>query len=418
MNYRLAKEIYSSAWFIDPITFQQYIKTLEYFKNGNSFENTDEKSNSFGIFANSKVISANRLSKEKNIDPNSIALYNFDGPITKYGGMSHYGTTEIAAQFSEMEKEDNVIGHIFFMESGGGAANAIKYIRDVSAKGQRTKPLVAFAEDIMASAAMYIASDADWIIANSKDAVVGSIGTMIELEGYKNGSEDKNGKRHLRIYATPSTSKNEEYETAINDLDYTLIKSNILDPHAKEFIADMEANRPNITAKQKTGAIFRAEETIGTLIDEIGDFNLAVNKILELSGKQKAKIDFPVGDINKTKNKNMDLQELKANHPLLYKQAFDEGVAHEKDRAEAWAVYNEVNPEKVKAGIESGKPLSGKDMAEFNLQIAKGEKLEAIRKDNADELQTPEGGKTQEEIEAEKNKAEMDELFGKTEEAK
>lgn len=418
MDYRLAKEIYGSVWFIDPITMQQYSKTLDFFKSGGKIEQPEIKSNSFGALEDN-VLNARKIQRSEVVAPGTIALYNFDGPITKYGGMSHYGTTEIASQFAEMESNDNVIGHIFFVESGGGSANAIKYIRDFSSKENRTKPLVAYSEDVMASAAMYIASDADYIIANRKDAMIGSIGTMIQLSGYKSGTEDGNGERHMRIYASQSTNKNLEFEKAINDLDYELIRSNLLDPLAAEFIADMEVNRPNITAKQKTGAIFRAEEVVGTLIDEIGDFSLAVNKVRDLASGvisekkevKKVKANTPRGEINNQNNSKMTKEEFKAQSPTAYEAIVQEGVLQERDRVEAWAVYNEVNPEKVKAGIESGQLLSGKAMAEFNLEISKGQKLEVIKDDNTDEVKTDAVVKTEEEIAAESNKQAMDELF-------
>lgn len=123
-------------------------------------------------------------------------------------------------------------------------------------------------------------------------------------------------------------------------------------------------------------------------------------------------------DNHKLNNSPMDLTKLKAEHPALYAQVLSEGkelgIKQEKDRVEAWAVYNEVDPEKVKAGIESGEPLSAKAMAEFNLQAVSGKKLEAMEIENQDDPNTPVAKKTAEEIQAEKDKealnAEMGEL--------
>lgn len=417
MDYILAKEIYGTVWMMDPFSFSQYSKILDFFQSGGNYEKPEIKGNSFGIIDQSQIFKASRINRMEVVPKGTIAQYNFDSVITKGGGMSHFGTKDIATQFVEMEANENVIGHIFKMESGGGSVAAIKYIREVSKKENRKKPLVVFAEDIMASAAMYIASDADYIIANSKDAMIGSIGTMIQLEGFKSGEEDKTGKRHLRIYASQSVNKNIEFEKAINEFDVSLIKETILDPHAAEFINDMVANRPNITANQKTGAIYRAEDTVGTLIDEIGSFDLAVSKIEELA-EQKSNKETPSGDINNNQNlESMDLAKLRAEHPAVYQAAFAEGKTEgqnvERERVEAWAVYAEVNIEKVTAGIQSGKNMTAKDMAEMNLEIAKGQKLEAAKEDNAQETTPPVEAKTAEEIEAEKQKAEMDKLFGK-----
>jgi protease-4 len=387
---------------------------LEYFQSGGVFEKPDVKGNSFGLIAEDNIFQARNIQRMDIVPAGTIAQYNFDSVITKSGGMSHYGTKDISNQFREMEANDNIIGHLFKIESGGGSANAIKYIRDVSAKSNRNKPLVVYAEDIMASAAMYIASDADYIIANSKEALVGSIGTMMKLEGFKNNTEDSSGKRHVRIYASQSVNKNIEFEKAINEFDYSIIKEKILDPHAAEFISDMEANRPNITEIQKTGSIHRAEDAVGTLIDSIGTFEDAVMKIEELA--QVKKSSKPAREINKSKSIKMDKATLMAEHPALYAQILDEGnqagQAAERDRVGAWAVYNEVDPEAVKAGIESGEPLTAKKTAEFNLQIAKGEKVEAQKKDNPEPVDTKQEELTEEQIQAKKDKEILDKEFG------
>ena len=373
MNYKLAREIYATAWFVDPVSFISLTKTLEHVRSNNNSNIVDEKANSFGIFDKTKAFDANRISRMEEVPEGSIAIYRFDSVITKYGGYSHYGTKEIADQFRKMESNDNIIGHLFFIESGGGSANAIKYIRDVTNKGSRVKPLVTYAEDIMASAAMYIASDSDYIFANSKDAIIGSIGTMIEIEGYKSGTEDNTGKRHMRIYASQSVNKNKEFEDAINDFNYELIKKTILDPHCAEFIKDMKLNRPNITDEQTTGKVFNAENCVGTLIDEIGTIEMAIEKIIDLSD-------------NNSINKNevvMNKQKLKAEHPELYDEVFQSGVSAENARVSAWMTFNDVSPEKVKAGIESKLEMSKAEELTFMRASQKLDMQSLLQNDNA-----------------------------------
>ena len=391
MNFKLAKEIYGSSWFIDPFTFMQLSKVLESMQNGAVVNENETKSNQFGILSKDLVFESRKISRMENVPHGTIAVYNFDSVITKGGGASHYGTVEIAEQMRAMELNENIIGHIFNIESGGGSANAIKYIRDVSAKINRTKPLVSFIEDIGASAAMYIASDSDWIVANTKDAIVGSIGTMMSLEGFKSGTEDKTGKRHLRIYASQSINKNKEFEDAINDFNVDLIKSKILDPHCKDFIADMEINRPNITSEQKTGATFKANECVGTLIDEIGSFEIAVNKIKELNKQSKFSIN--------QNSEKMTKSELKAEHPSVYAEIFESGkeagITAEQDRVNTWLVFNDLDSEKVKAGIESG------------VEMTKPEELNFMRASQNAALQASLEDESVEEIEANKESGKL-----------
>jgi ATP-dependent Clp protease, protease subunit len=84
-----------------------------------------------------------------------------------------------------------------------------------------------------------------------------------------------------------------------------------------------------------------------------------------------------------TKSHKMTLDQLKAQHPEVYAQAMAEGVAQERDRVEACLVFHDVDAAGVKAAIESGKPLSAKQMAEFNLKAANPAALKVIAEEGA-----------------------------------
>ncbi len=135
----------------------------------------------------------------------------------------------------------------------------------------------------------------------------------------------------------------------------------------------------------------------------------------------ESKKETPSGDSDKSKIKIMDKATLKAENPSLYAAILAEGhdagviegTAAERDRVGAWAVFNEINPEAVKAGIESGKPLTATKTAEFNLQIAKGDKVEAAKEDNPDAIDTKTEVLTKEEIQAKKDKDLLDKELGK-----
>lgn len=86
----------------------------------------------------------------------------------------------------------------------------------------------------------------------------------------------------------------------------------------------------------------------------------------------------------------MNLQELKAKHPEVYAQALEEGVSQERDRVEACLVFNEVDPVAVKAAIESGKPLSQKQVAEFTLKAAQAGVLNKLKTESAETIETEE----------------------------
>lgn len=110
------------------------------------------------------------------------------------------------------------------------------------------------------------------------------------------------------------------------------------------------------------------------------DFKLSANLDYELP--ERLKINSEV--TNQTK-KSMDINELKAKHPKVYAEAFKEGESSgltagtkaEKDRVDAWMVFNDVDPEKVKAGIESGQEMTRAEELAFlrnsqTLEMQKG----------------------------------------------
>lgn len=80
--------------------------------------------------------------------------------------------------------------------------------------------------------------------------------------------------------------------------------------------------------------------------------------------------------------KTMTLAEFKSANPGLYNEILElgitAGVEKEKDRVEAALVFNEIDPKGVKAAIESGKPLSAKQMAEFALKQMSPETLKKL----------------------------------------
>ena len=370
MNYKLAKEIYGQCWLMDAISMQSLFPLLEIAKTKREY---DEKSNTPGLI---ELSSATIIDNIRNIDEDStgefISLIRLDGVITRHGGASNYGTIELAQQLRKFDNNDKIIGHILFVESGGGSSNAV--IEMAEAIQELKKPIVTFSDEIMASATFYIASYTDWIISHREDDKVGGIGTYIQLGGYPKISEDKtDGFRMIRIYAEKSILKNNEFEEAINNLNFKPIIEEDLNPVNEKFISEVEKNRPNIREIEKTGKIFRAKEVKGTLIDDIGTMEDAINKVLELSGTSS--------NIN---NNNMTVQELKEKHPDLYAEV----IKSERDRVDAYLTFADVDLKAVKEGIESGENPTQKFYAEMSRKAMNKNELKKAEEDSPEEIKT------------------------------
>ena len=348
MNIQLAREIYSSAWYMDAMSFRSFSAILADMRNGVTY-------------------SGKRNSNVSTVDNDGVHTLELKGAITRSGGDSHYGTKELAQMLRDADNADNVLGHVLSIDSGGGSVNAVPIMTD--AIKSLKKPIVSHIDGMSASAAKYISSFTQHIIAERATDKVGSIGTMIEMSGYPKISEDKqDGLRYVRIYADASTDKNGDFEEAINNLNFKPIIDNVLNPHNERFIADMKANRPTLKPEHLTGKVFDAGDVIGYFVDEIGSIEVAKNKVKELS-----KI--------KTQQLKMTKEEVKANHSSVYDEIHAEGVnagvTAERKRISAWQKLSEIDAEMATAGIEKGEEVTADVIGLFSDKAIANVRLKA-----------------------------------------
>ena len=209
-----------------------------------------------------------------------ISVVRLEGVMMRDGNPCQWGTRNIAQWLTEGDRNGRVVGSILLVDSGGGAADSVRPLAD--AIQACTKPVVAYCDGYMCSAAYYAASYCGSIMAHDRRNMVGCIGTMIELGGYPMKSVDEDGYVSLRIYADGSEEKNSDYEKALEG-DVKPIRENLLNPLAEDFRNDVKANRPTATDDQLKGRTYFAQDVVGTLIDGIGTMYDAVAKTLELS---------------------------------------------------------------------------------------------------------------------------------------
>ena len=107
---------------------------------------------------------------------------------------------------------------------------------------------------------------------------------------------------------------------------------------------------------------------------------------------------------NKNNDKKMEAQEIKA--------ITDEATAKEKARVDAWMVFAEIDLAKVKAGIDSGKEISAKEINEFLLAQSNAKNLDKIERASAETVKTPEELKAQEQAELEAEEAALEAELG------
>lgn len=86
----------------------------------------------------------------------------------------------------------------------------------------------------------------------------------------------------------------------------------------------------------------------------------------------------------------MTLAELQQKHPDLYAQVIAMGAKQELERVQACLVYNEIDPDGVKAIIASGIPMTVAQVNDFNLKAIQKGQLANIGKDSPKAITTEE----------------------------
>lgn len=291
MNYAFLKDIIGSPWQIDVQTLNGLLPILRGMVNGLNVEKGAEPSSHLPYALSASSREAVLLSQLETPSaapgsdplPKYIHVLPIRSVLTKHDqDCGPVGTRTLASRLSLADSNESILGHILVVESGGGQAIAVAELSE--AMQRCTKPMVVWIDGVSASAAYYISSYASEIIASREMDLVGCIGTMLVWEGRKSISEEnKDGEIQVTIYADGSEQKNSEYDAAINDFNFQPAKERMLNPLNAKFQSDVLYNRPSATEEQLMGRTYFAHEVVGTLIDSIGNFESAVQRILALA---------------------------------------------------------------------------------------------------------------------------------------
>jgi len=125
-------------------------------------------------------------SKRQTQDGTTIAVVEINGTLTKRGSsLSRAGATVyLRKAVRDAAADDETAAILLRIDSPGGTvAGTADLGREVAAADKR-KPVVAFVEDMTASAAYWVASQARSVYANDRTAMIGSIGTYAGLYDY------------------------------------------------------------------------------------------------------------------------------------------------------------------------------------------------------------------------------------------
>lgn len=164
---------YLGAWAIEPLAFERLVGQVKNMDWSAHLAAAGERDIS--------AVKSERRTLAAGSRETRIALVEISGVMTKRGSsMSDAGSmTRARRELRQLADSDEVDAIILRIDSPGGTvagtADLGRAVREAAAR----KPLTAFVEDLAASAAYWVASQATRIIANNETAKVGSIGVLL-----------------------------------------------------------------------------------------------------------------------------------------------------------------------------------------------------------------------------------------------
>lgn len=395
MDYGLAREIYGvNPWCMDPISLHSMSSILRNLQNGIELSIPETKYNQFYLLdlkSNTTIVSEKWQLNNENITE-AVGLIKLDGPITKNGGASSYGTKQLSNLMLSMSKDERVKGFIIDTDSGGGSSAAVDLMVSAINEVKKTKPVYTLIGKggMMASAAYGIGSAGNKIFAEDPMSIVGSVGTMISFEGKPANTTSPDGTKNIVLYATKSTEKNKAFEEALNNDNYSLLINDLLDPINESFINTVLLNRPQLKGtKFDNGHTVFAKDAIGTFIDGMATFDEVVQMVLQDS-KNYTKTSSSSNN-NKSKiSSKMTREQLLQEHPELFNSIVSEGVTKERERVKSLLNYQKADNEFVINAIKSGESITESKREELLIKMHSFSAINNLESDSSATVQTEE----------------------------
>lgn len=156
-------------WAIEPLWFQAAIGAY--------------KAGLWPVQAKETQVEAAERERRPYLVQNSVAVIPLQGPMTKAGSFKFEGASTVRTQrMIRMAARDTEVKSILLhVDSPGGHVAGVQALADEVFRARESKRVEAHIDDLGASAALWVASQADRVTANTT-AEVGSIGTVAVLE--------------------------------------------------------------------------------------------------------------------------------------------------------------------------------------------------------------------------------------------
>lgn len=240
---------------------------------------------------------------------NNIAVIPIQGVIAKrmnlFGQISGGVSTELVGKdMKTVLADDTIKGIVLDIDSPGGTVDGTQELADIVFAGRDTKPIVAYSDGMIASAAYWIGSAAHEIYISGTLNPVGSIGvvgTHVDYSEY----EKKLGIKTTEIYAGKYKRIASEHRPLSKEGKQTL--QDQVDYIYSVFVDEVAKHRGKSSDKvlddMADGRIFIGEQAINAgLVDGVSTFDRLINTRLPVLQSENEK-RAALLDLNNSLNK-------------------------------------------------------------------------------------------------------------------
>jgi len=224
-------------------------------------------------------------------DRDGVAVVELFGTMTKYGSSlsGAPGSQDLAGAIGELAGRDDVRAIVLRIDSPGGTVAGTGDLADAVHAAAQRKEVVAVIEDLAASAAYWVASQASTVVANPS-AYVGSIGAYTVLRDWSGADAARGVRTHV---VRSGRYKGVGEPGAAIDTDDLADVQRVVDAAHGLFVAAVARGRGTRLSGEQLedladGRVWIAGEAVGLgLIDQVGTFETVMGGLVP--AKQKAR---------------------------------------------------------------------------------------------------------------------------------
>lgn len=258
----------------------------------------------------------------------NIGILNIRGPIVRYGGMMELSADvrsleSYAKEFKTLEEDPSIEVIVLNIDSPGGEAAGISqfatYIRN------SPKRVVAYIDDLGASAAYWIASAAREIYA-STTAFVGSIGVVFTIID-DSEKQKKEGIEKIEIVSVQSPKKRPDVKSEEGRKQIEVWANDLADKFIKAVARYRGVSEEYVLNNFAQGDLLIAEKAKDVkMIDGIMTFEKLIKTLSKKTTYQKGV---------KMQNTQITADVIKKEYPKVWEEIFQAGAKAERERIKA-----------------------------------------------------------------------------------